>query len=186
MAGESSEDSAAVRVATPRDLDALVALSLTCARTQRSWAAADWSPPDVVGERRLWWERLRDGRTWVGVAEAGPTRVGCVSLWPARHGGSEPHLGYMAGPLVDPEWWGEGVGSRLHDEALAVLSRLRYRHTEVAVEAGNGRARRFLEDRGWERTDSQPTRSPMELLTYARAVPKPRFSRGRKRVSAAG
>jgi GNAT superfamily N-acetyltransferase len=47
--------------------------------------------------------------------------------------------------------WGKGIGSGLHDAALAVLSEAGYRDAGLWVIAGNDRARRLYERRGWVR-----------------------------------
>jgi GNAT superfamily N-acetyltransferase len=163
-----------IRAAGARDLEAIVSLAVTCARSHHGWAGSDWSPPAVVAENRLWWARLRDERTFVAVAQSGATMVGAVSAWPAAaehlRGVRTPQVAYVAGPFVDPEWWGEGIGAALHNELLAVLARLHYLRAELAVEAGNRRARRFLERNGWQRLEGGPRRSAMALLTYARAI----------------
>lgn len=170
MGKGTSEHPVAVRAAGPRDLDALVALSLACARSRQEWAGADWSAPALVAERRLWWDRLSDSRSWVAAADAGPTRVGCVAVWTRPH---HAQRAYMVGPLVDPEWWGEGIGTALYKQAMSVLGSRGYRRAELAVEAGNGPAREFLERRGWEQAESLPARSAMAVLTYARELAGP-------------
>ena len=155
-----------------------MALALSCARARRGWARSAWFPPSLVAERKLWWERLHDARTWCAVALAGPSVVGCVCAWPARaRGSSDVYAAYVSGPLVDPEWWSAGVGSRLHDELLAALERLGYGRAEAVIEAGDRRARRFLERRGWEPAEEGRPRSPMVLRTYARRVAVPRSHR---------
>jgi RimJ/RimL family protein N-acetyltransferase len=162
-----------IRAASVRDLDALVGLALACGRAQRGWSRSAWFPPALPAERRLWWELLHDVRAWSAVAAAGPTVVGCVCARPAR--GQDA---YVTGPLVDPEWWGMGIGRSLHEELLRGLEGLGCRRAELLVEAGNGRARRFLELNGWLRVDESPPRSPMVLLPYARSVSGPsRFAR---------
>jgi RimJ/RimL family protein N-acetyltransferase len=160
---------AKVRPAARRDLDALVSISLACHRARRPWAGRAWPAPAAVAERTLWWERLRDAGTWVGVAEAGLTMIGCASFWPAREG-DDPRLAYFAGPLVDPEWWGEGIGAALHRAAVGALELRGFRHVEQVVEAGDRRTRGFLEHEGWRRLDDDPQRSTMTLLRYARTV----------------
>jgi GNAT superfamily N-acetyltransferase len=163
LAGELVE----VRAAEPRDLGALVALSLAFARIRQSWAGEHWTPPAIIAEGYLWSHRLRDRRSWVKVADAGPTQVGCASFWPGRRGPRRMQLAYVAGPLVDPEWWTEGIGSALHEEMRSALAQRGYKRAEVMVEAGNRDGRAFLEGRGWERTESGPARSAMALLTYS-------------------
>jgi GNAT superfamily N-acetyltransferase len=162
-----------IRPARPRDLDALVALSLAVARARKDWAGINWSPSAVAAERRLWWNRLKDDHAWVGVAVAGVSRVGCTAVWASR-GGSDPRLAYLVGPLVDPDWWGEGIGTTLYDTALDALAGRGFRRVEMAVEAGNRPARDFLERRGWERAELLPARSPMALVAYVHTLGSPR------------
>jgi len=160
-----------LRDAGPRDLEAIVALSLACRRSAIAWAGADWSPGALIAERMIWWDRLRDPLTWVAVATAGPTRVGAIALTRAGSGSTGPasaHVGYLAGPIVDPEWWHEGVGTRLVEEAEAMAAGLGFARAELFVELGNGRGRGFLERLGWRREDEGPRRSPMALALYAR------------------
>jgi len=161
-----------VRAAERRDLDAIVSVSLACARARQDWAGGDWQATAPAAERRLWWERLGDDRTWVGVAEAGLTLVGCASFWPSRSG--DPHLAYLAGPFVDPEWWGEGIGAALHAAAVAALEEHGYGRVELVVEAGDRNTRGFLEHEGWRRTTQDPQRSAMALLPYGRPVRRSR------------
>ena len=159
-----------LRPAAPRDLDAIVALSLACRRTAVAWAGADWSPAALVAERMIWSDRLRDPLTWVAVATAGPSRVGAIALTTAgsRDAAGGAHVGYLAGPLVDPAWWHEGVGTLLVEGAAAEAAERGFARTELFVELGNGRGRGFLERHGWERQEVGPRRSPMTLVLYAR------------------
>jgi GNAT superfamily N-acetyltransferase len=163
-----------VREAGARDLDALVALSLAVRRTAIAWAGADWSPTALIAERMIWWDRLRDPQTWTAVATAGPTRVGAIALTRAGRGSSSGLRGapvaYLAGPLVDPEWWHEGLGSRLVEKAESVAAALGFARAELFVEMGNGRGRHFLERHGWRRQDEGARRSPMALALYAREM----------------
>ena len=160
-----------LRQAGREDLDGLVSVAMACARTGRSWAGPDWVPPVLITERRLWWERLRDDYTWVAVAKAGITTVGAVAVWRARETGEAAHrVAYLSGPYVDPDWWGEGVGRALREEAMSVVRQMRCTSAELVVEAGNGRARRFLKANGWRALESGPKRSQTALVLYGRAL----------------
>lgn len=148
-----------------------MAVALAGARSDLAWAGRDWVPPDPGITRRLWWERLRDERTWVGMAVSGFTRVGCITAWPAPTAvGRGPKLAYMLGPIVDPEWWGEGIGGTLLEEALAVLDHLGFARVEVGVQAGNNHGRRFLRHAGWEEAERFPRRNPTAIVVCARAL----------------
>jgi ribosomal protein S18 acetylase RimI-like enzyme len=57
--------------------------------------------------------------------------------------------GQIAGLHVLPSQWGQGIGSALHDSALAELSSAGYRTAGLCVIAANHRARRMYEKRGW-------------------------------------
>jgi GNAT superfamily N-acetyltransferase len=104
------------------------------------------------------------------VAQSGFTCVGAAAAWPAPTlEGRAPKLAYVVGPLVDPEWWGEGIGRALLEEAVAVLVALKFARAELAIPAGNLRGRRFLERHGWQ-PEPPARRGPMVLLTYGRAL----------------
>ena len=168
-----------------RDLHAVVSLALACRRAQLAWAGGRWVPPHPVAERRLWAERLDDEASRVAVATSGASAVGVVCCW--RRSAEPDGPGMVAGPYVDPEWWGNGIGSDLHDEALSALVRLGCRRAEGVVENGNRRARRFLERHGW-RPLEKPGGGAEALVTYARSLPErrmPRFSRTRPKLPAA-
>jgi RimJ/RimL family protein N-acetyltransferase len=168
---EAGQREVEIRAAAPHDLEGIVSLAMACGRARQGWARTSWFPPSLVAERKLWWERLHDIRTWCAVAVSGPSVVGVVCAWPARRlpvtGG---HGAYVGGPLVDPEWWGSGVGSVLHAEVMATLEQLGYSRAEAATEAGDRRARRFLERHGWEPVEEGRPRSPMVVTTYARRL----------------
>jgi len=156
-----------VRPAEPEELAALAAVALAAARSDLGWAGQDWISPDPVLVRQLWWDRLRDERSFVIAAFSAFTCVGAVAGWPAPTlQGRAPKVAYLAGPIVDPEWWGEGIGGALLEETLGVLERLRFARVEVGIPAGNRRGRRFLEGSGWQGEQPQ-RRSPMAIVLYA-------------------
>jgi len=145
-----------------------VAVALAGARSDLSWAGQDWVSPDPVLLRQLWWDRLCNERSWVGAAFSAFTCVGCAAAWPAPTlQGRAPKVAYLSGPIVDPEWWGEGIGTAVLDESLGVLARLQFARAEVAIPAGNRRGRRFLEHRGWL-AEPPSRRSPMAFVLYGR------------------
>jgi GNAT superfamily N-acetyltransferase len=172
VVGESrAEAPIEIRAAEPGDLSALVALSLAAARSDRGWAGGDWMPPDGVTARQLWWARLRDQGAWVGVAVSGFTRMGCAAAWPAPTlQGRAPKLAYVTGPVVDPEWWGEGIGGALLAEGLEALATRQFARAENAIPAGNRRGRAFFERHGWHQVEQPPRRSPMAIVVYAREL----------------
>ena len=106
------------------------------------------SPPPTVAElRAIWAKRLAD-----------PTAVALAACRGGRPAGSvmaraDPDFpgGQLVGLHVLPSEWGKGIGSGLHDAALAVLSEAGYHDAGLWVIAENNRARRMYERRGWVR-----------------------------------
>lgn len=104
------------------------------------------SPPPTVAELRATWaERLADPTAAALVACRGGRPVGSVM---ARADPDFPG-GQLTGLHVLASEWGKGIGSGLHDAALAVLSAAGYQDAGLWVIAGNDRARRMYERRSW-------------------------------------
>ena len=60
---------------------------------------------------------------------------------------------------VDPDSWGTGVGTALHEAARSALKSAGFRRAILWVHPDNGRARQFYKNRGWmddgvERTET--------------------------------
>lgn len=106
------------------------------------------SPPPTVAElHAIWAERLADPTAVALVACRAGQPVGSVM---ARADPDFPG-GQLVGLHVLPSEWGKGIGSGLHDAALAVLSEAGYHDAGLWVIAENNRARRMYERRGWVR-----------------------------------
>jgi GNAT superfamily N-acetyltransferase len=89
--------------------------------------------------RELWADALAAPETDVLVAARDGHALGVVSLSP----------GWLQGLYVDPSAQGEGVGSQLHDEALARRAAAGDSSLRLWTLEGNEGARRFYERRGW-------------------------------------
>lgn len=105
----------------------------------------DTPPPTIAELQAIWAERLAD-----------PTAMALIAYRASRPAGSvmaraDPDFpgGQLVGLHVLPPEWGKGIGSGLHDAALAVLSQAGYREASLWVIAANYRARRMYERRGW-------------------------------------
>jgi ribosomal protein S18 acetylase RimI-like enzyme len=114
----------------------------------------------VLADDDLSWERRRDGYrallegsdAFVLLARAGEVpagyavvkiRPGDDDTWPVG-----AHLAELISLAVAPDARGRGLGTALMDAVDAELERRGVRDLEVAVMAGNDRARRFYERRG--------------------------------------
>jgi ribosomal protein S18 acetylase RimI-like enzyme len=104
------------------------------------------SPPPTVAElQAIWTIRLAD-----------PTAVAVLASRDGRPAGSvmaraDPQFneGQIIGLHVLPSLWSQGIGSALHDSAVAELSNAGYSAAGLWVIAANQRARRMYEKRGW-------------------------------------
>lgn len=90
--------------------------------------------PDAEQGRKAHTVRL-DGRI-IGVALAGPDP-------------DDPPVGHLARIYVDPTMWGAGVGTALHDAAVADLAGRGFATATLWVLEDNVRARRWYERLGW-------------------------------------
>jgi GNAT superfamily N-acetyltransferase len=94
-------------------------------------------PRDAVLER--WTEMLADPDASVLVAERDDAVLGLAAVRPE----------WLDGLYVRPEAWGDGVGRRLHDEAVSLLQSWGHARCHLWVLEHNDRARRFYERLGW-------------------------------------
>jgi GNAT superfamily N-acetyltransferase len=116
-----------------------------CFRIARASAVAGFQhifPPDLYefpaeAIRADWISALTnpDGETYIAFDE--DEAVGVISL----------SDGVLQTFYVTPEWWGRGVGNRLHEFALD-----RLREARLWTLTENRRARAFYEKRGWTLT----------------------------------
>lgn len=153
-----------IRPARRRDARALAELEVRAWR----WAYPDpveaQTAPSVEAREARWAEQPLDGAfVWeldgrvMGVVEVG-TRAG------------EPGTGALLGLCVEPAAQGAGLGSALHDHAVAQLRAAGHRDATLWVSPGNGHARAFYEARGW--CDDGATGEPEGVphVRYRRAL----------------
>ena len=166
--GAPGVDPVDIRPARPGDGEAIARVHVD------SWRAAyrDLLPVAVLdglsaAQRTRHWDRVllpasmdrvvvaeRDGEV-VGFGHVGPARdaevVGFGHVGPARDADVDPTTGQLATIYLRPEFWGSGVGRRVHEAALAELAGLGYRHVVLWMLSTNVRAARFYRRQGWER-----------------------------------
>lgn len=102
-------------------------------------------PPTAAGLLLAWESRLADPTAVALVATRDGRPVGSV-LARANHEFGEGELSALH---VLPGEWGMGIGSALHDAALAELAAAGHRRAGLWVIAANERARGMYERRGW-------------------------------------
>ena len=124
-----------IRPATQADVEAMAAVQLHAALV----GYAGLFPPDApvpTAERlaELWREELWSPAAVRVAVDGNDAVVGTVAV----------RDGWLRRLYVEPTCWGGGVGAELHDAAVVLGAR------ELRVLAGNDRARRFYERRGWQ------------------------------------
>lgn len=86
------------------------------------------------------------------VGDDGGRTVGFAA---ANRSESDPGTFALGAIYVDPDRWGEGVGSRLLDRVAADVAARGGERLRLVVLAGNDRAVAFYEARGFERVDDR-------------------------------
>ena len=103
------------------------------------------------------WVAERSGIA-VGFAQAGPSEV-------------DDSLGALRSLYVEPDAWGAGVGSTLHDAAVAALAES-FARAELWVIEGNNRTRAFYGSRGWKDAgEFMHAPNGLPLARYHRLLP---------------
>jgi ribosomal protein S18 acetylase RimI-like enzyme len=126
------------------------------------------------------WERLLAeagvGRTGVLVAEDGGALLGFASYSPSRDRDANPgRVGEVSAIYLLPNAWGQGVGRRLMDAALAGLAEAGFAQVTLWVLDSNVRARRFYEAGGWSADGAvqldESRGFPITQVRYRRSLP---------------
>jgi RimJ/RimL family protein N-acetyltransferase len=104
-----------------------------------------------VEQRTTGWHRTISaaGRGVVHVATDREQRVvGFVHTCRSRDDDADDRTGELTSIYLRPELWDRGVGSRLHDAAIAALA-ADFEEATLWVLDGNARSRAFYERKGW-------------------------------------
>jgi GNAT superfamily N-acetyltransferase len=134
----------------------------------RSFFPPESPPPTAAELREQWVSRLAD-----------PTAVALLATVAGRPAGAvltradaRCHGGELAALHVLPVEWGQRIGSRLHDAALATLAATGYPTAWLWVISVNARARRMYERRGWTpRPDISQDYLGVPEIRYSRPLP---------------
>jgi GNAT superfamily N-acetyltransferase len=152
-----------IRGATRADARAIAELEVRAWRWAYGDIVDDADMPDVAEREARWRERPIDGAL---VWEQGGRVVGVVQIGPAAE---DPADGLLRGLYVDPAAQGAGVGTALHDHALAELRAAGFAEATLWVFTANGHAREFFAARGWA-PDGARDRSEAPELRYRREI----------------
>jgi GNAT superfamily N-acetyltransferase len=127
-------------------------------RAQPIWSAAHErrrdAPTHPAHIARFRGHFRTEGAFWV-IAEQGDRLAGMALAEPALadDGAGPPIPGrcHIGAVFVNPAVWGQGVGGRVMDALLAEAERRGYQTAQLWTQAGNERALRLYEARGFRR-----------------------------------
>ena len=143
-------ESVRVRAASPRDLDAIVAVNRATA-TQAYALIFPGQPYPEEGVRTRYQRLLSDRRVRLFVAEEAGSAVAYAAARPGR----------IEALYVVPEYWGTGIADVLYERATEIAGS----RATLWVLRDNVRGRRFWERRGWRATGEEDmTGSATECL----------------------
>jgi ribosomal protein S18 acetylase RimI-like enzyme len=137
-----------VRPATPADAGAIAAVQL------RTWLAtySEYVEPELILERadgreERWLEILTGERRTLVAEAAG--RIAGFASWGACRDDGHDGVGELYAVSVAPDAQGAGVGTALHEAALAGLGGAGFTEATLWVFERNARARAFYDHAGW-------------------------------------
>ena len=136
------------------------------------WRAAETArrggPPPSTSEQRVRGYARRAGAVLL-VADAASEVVGMALLTPTT---SRPtDISALQMVFVAPERWGEGIGGRLVEAALAEARARGFKRVQLWTHAYDERVRRLYEGRGFRRTGRQDTGESGEQIVHYERLP---------------
>lgn len=170
MAPADMQIRAACRDDVPAVLDAMAAGF----ETYREFAP-DWQPPARDADALLATEWVLDrAETWYVIAEDAAGHAGQCGFHPGHEermmrGAPIPGLAHFWQLFVRQDLWGTGLAGQLHEMAVDEMRARGYVRARLFTPAGQARARRFYERRGWGasgRSIAGFGERPLELLEY--------------------
>jgi GNAT superfamily N-acetyltransferase len=165
-----------LRAAEASDADQVATLMREGFEGYRSFAPPDWEPPDPRQELESLREHLGSPDVWCLIAEEDGEPAGHVAVMPAtRHDhwpSDDPALAHLWQLFVRPPWWGSGLASALHAEALRETGSRGFTTIRLYTPAGQARARRFYEREGWTAAGEafDDAEFGLPLVEYRRAI----------------
>jgi GNAT superfamily N-acetyltransferase len=164
-----------LRRAGPADAEQVMSVQHEGFEGYRAFAPPGWEPPERSEELARERERLGDGEVWCLLAERDGQAAGHVAFMPARihtHPSDEPGLAHLSGMFVREPWWGSGLATALHAEAVREAAARGFTAMRLFTPAEQARARRFYEREGWTAA-GEPADAPrfgMPLVEYRLAI----------------
>jgi GNAT superfamily N-acetyltransferase len=156
-------------IETTTDPELLASVHLkTISVAYKPFFPSDSAPPSALELSKDWADRLDDPSAIAFVARTKGRVSGAVAV---RADPDFDGEGQLTRLHVLPSEWGRGVGSALHDAAIAQLAHQRYQRAGLWVIAANTRARVMYESRRWTlRPEYEFRPFGVTELRYARSL----------------
>ena len=157
-----------LRRAWPADAEALARTAALGAATWRAFAPAGWTQRSRAEGVAVWRELLS--------APSAVAVVAFVDGEPAGHFAmtsgywNEPRAVVLRSLFVRPRWFGTGLADRLHEAFVTAARERAYPWAWLSTPAGNARARRFYERRGWRADTLVETHHGLPWAIYGRSL----------------
>jgi GNAT superfamily N-acetyltransferase len=164
-----------LRPAAPSDADQITSVLVEGFEGYRSIAPPGWEPPDAWAELDRLRSFLDNDEVWCLVAEVDGAPAGQVAIMPAGlhfHPSDDDGLAHLWQLFVRPRWWGTGLATELHAEAVREAGARGFTSMRLFTPASQARARRFYEREGWTAA-GEPTDDldfGMPVMEYRRAI----------------
>jgi GNAT superfamily N-acetyltransferase len=165
-----------MRLAGPDDAERVASVQHEGFEGYRAFAPPGWEPPDPYDELERSKEHLGDPESWCLIAEQDGELAGHVAFMPANAHGStpsdEPGLAHLWQLFVREPWWGTGLATALHAEAVREAAARGFTAMRLFTPAGQARARRFYEREGWAAAGepADPLGFGMPIVEYRLAI----------------
>jgi GNAT superfamily N-acetyltransferase len=156
------------RRAWPADAETLARTHRLGLDTWRAFAPAGWAPPPMHRAVARTRELLERPDAWALLAFVDGEPAGHCSL--LRDDFGDPAAADLWHLFVRPRWWGTGLAGQLHDAFLARAGELGYPRVWLGTPAGNTRARRFYERRGWRFRGPLVEEAGLPMAIYGRPL----------------
>jgi diamine N-acetyltransferase len=156
------------RPAVPADAETLVRTARLGLETWRAFAPGDWTPaPYDRHVARMRGMLARPG-AWAVLASVAGEPAGHAVMIPGHW--DEPRSAILFSLFVRPMWWGTGLAVTLHDAFVERARAEAYPNAWLSTPAGNARARRFYERRGWRADTLLAEDHGMPMAVYGRSL----------------
>jgi GNAT superfamily N-acetyltransferase len=164
-----------LRPAVPRDAERIATVLTEGFESYRSIAPPGWEPPDPQVELERLHRYLGSDDVWCLIAEEEGEAAGHVAIMPARvhpRPSADERLAHFWQLFVREPWWGTGLATALHAEAVREAHERGFRSMRLFTPAAQARARRFYEREGWSAAGEpfDDIDFGMPLVEYRRAI----------------